>query len=293
MQLARWASSVGLVLSLGCSSGGGSIAVDSGVTPTNDLPRATDTPAAGDGGRCAATACGACTPMAGCGWCARPNPGVTGTSTGSPAMSCTGADWDYLPSDCAGFDAGPRPDVPPVVCSTSTTCGACTPRGGCGWCATTNSCVPGSSTGATAGNCTGAAWQYLPSQCPGFDGGPPACTGVPRTCNLTIAGGVRTCTAGAMVTVGCNSGCTPALGTCTGDPVMQICPGTATTAPCAAAAVIASNDDAPASAMCGGGDGGDTSVCPLTTFVCPSNGMYTVWVGPYDDEPATCVPAVR
>ncbi len=227
MQLARWASSVGLVLSLGCSSGGGSIAVDSGVTPTNDLPRATDTPAAGDGGQCAATACG-----------------------------------------------------------------ACTPRGGCGWCATTNSCVPGSSTGATAGNCTGAAWQYLPSQCPGFDGGPPACTGVPRTCNLTIAGGVRTCTAGAMVTVGCNSGCTPALGTCTGDPVLQICPGTATAAPCAAAAVIASNDDAPASAMCGG-DGGATSVCPLTTFVCPSNGMYTVWVGPYDDEPATCVPAVR
>jgi hypothetical protein len=44
--------------------------------------------------------------------------------------------------------------------------------------------------------------------------------------------------------------------------------------------------------MCSG-DGG-TSVCPVTTFACPSNGMYTVWVGPYDDgEPATCVPAVR
>jgi hypothetical protein len=40
-------------------------------------------------------------------------------------------------------------------------------------------------------------------------------------------------------------------------------------------------------------DGG-SNLCPVTTFMCPSNGMYTIWVGAYDStEMATCTPAVR
>lgn len=307
MQLTRWATSVGLVLSLGCSSGGGGgTVIDSGTTPPTDIPSGTDRPSntdtpatPTDGARCAATTCGACTPMGGCGWCARTNSCVPGGSTGSTDMSCMGADWDYLPRDCADFDGGPPADVPPVMCGTSTTCGACTPRGGCGWCASTNSCVTGTSTGSTDGTCMGANWQYLPSQCPGFDGGT-SCRSVPRTCMLTIAGAVRNCTAGSTVTVGCASAC--GLGSCTGDPVMQVCPGSATTAPCATTAVIASNDDyetgamANRATMCGGDAGEDGDVCPALQFTCPADGHYTVWTGAYNPDsttPAVCTVAVR
>lgn len=284
-----------LMLSIGCNSGGGgTVNVGDSGTPGTDIAANGDRPATGDGGAaCAATTCGACTPMGSCGWCRRTNRCMQGTGTGSSDMSCSGTDWNYLPSQCPDYDGGPPADVPPVMCNTSTTCGTCAPRGGCGWCATTNSCLPGNSMGSTNGMCTGMAWQYLPSQCPGFDGGAASCRGIPRDCMLTIAGGVRTCTAGQMVTIGCNAGCSPALGSCTGDAVMQICPGTSTTTACSGMAVIASNDDAPTSAMCNGGDGG-SSLCPVTTFMCPSNGMYTVWVGSYDPtEMATCTPAVR
>jgi len=135
----------------------------------------------------------------------------------------------------------------------------------------------------------GADWAYVSSACSG-DGGMTCASGVPRACNLTLSGAARTCTAGQRVTVGCNQGC--GLGTCTGDAVMQICPGNATT-PCAMA--IASNDDATESAMCTmGPDGGAGSdLCPLVTFMCPADGRYTVWVGAFGSAMATCTPAVR
>jgi hypothetical protein len=57
--------------------------------------------------------------------------------------------------------------------------------------------------------------------------------------------------------------------------------------------VVASNDDAPESANCEG-DGGSTNRCPVTTFRCPADGRYTLWVGAYDSTVmATCMPAVR
>lgn len=117
--------------------------------------------------------------------------------------------------------------------------------------------------------------------------------GVPRACGLRLAGGARTCAPGAMVTVGCNQGCAPPLGTCAGDTVLQVCPGNAT-APCATA--VGYNDDSPSSAHCATSAGGvSTLFCSSTTFACPSDGSFTVWVGSYSEtRPAfACVIGVR
>ena len=324
----RWISGMlvaALALGAGCSAagggggGGGTITGDSGTGGGTDTGTGGGTDASrmdtGTGGgadasrmdgasvdaaaQCAtATACGACTAMGACGWCGRTGRCMAGGSSGSADMSCTGADWAWISNRC-GPDGGVLPPVDASAqCAMATGCGACTAMGPCGWCGRTGRCMQGGSAGSADMSCTGADWAYTSNRC-GADGGvlPPPdggedCFGVPRSCGLTLAGGVRTCTAGQMVTVGCNAGCSPALGMCTGDAVMQICPGTATTAACSGTAVIASNDDAPMTSMCRG-DGG-TNLCPVTTFMCPSSGMYTIWVGAYDAaDMATCVPAVR
>ena len=238
-----------------------------------------------------ATSCSTCSAMGPCGWCGRTGRCLQGGSTGSADMSCTGADWAFTSSRC-GADGGVLPPVDASAqCAMATACGACTAMGPCGWCTRTNRCLQGSSTGSGDMSCTGMDWDFLGRTCPRPDAGP-SCEGVPRSCGLTLAGAVRTCTPGQMLTAGCNANCAPALGSCTGDPVMQICPGNATTAPCAETAAIASNDDPAPAAMCRP-DGG-SNLCPVTTFMCPSNGMYTIWVGAYDStEMATCTPAVR
>jgi hypothetical protein len=290
----------------GGGGGGGGGDTDASATPDvtvgndtgggNDATMGGDRAPTGDGPNCGAGSanCGACTPLPSCGWCRRTNSCVPGNSMGATAGGCMGADWAYLPSQCGG-DGGTPGDAAPPNCSAGTMgCAACAPLPGCGWCRRTNSCVPGSSMGSTTGGCMGADWAYLPSQCGGDggtgDGGASCASGVPRSCNLTLSGAARTCTAGQMVRVGCNQGC--GLGSCTGDAVMQICPGNATT-PCAMA--IASNDDAPDSAMCTmGPDGGAGSdLCPLVTFMCPADGRYTVWVGAFGSGMATCMAAVR
>ncbi len=273
---------------VGNDTGGGNDATVGNDARPGDATMSGDGPSCGGG----SASCGACTPLAGCGWCRRTNSCVPGSAMGATAGNCMGADWAYVPSACGGDGGTPAPNCG----SGSMGCGACTPLPGCGWCRRTSSCVPGSSTGSTTGGCMGADWAYLPSQCGGDggagDGGGGCPSGVPRSCNLTLSGAARTCTAGQMVTIGCNAGC--GLGSCTGDAVMQICPGNATT-PCATA--IAQNDDAPTGAMCtrdaGGPDAGDVSLCPLVTFTCPADGRYTVWVGAFGSGMATCTPAVR
>lgn len=56
----------------------------------------------------------------------------------------------------------------------SSSCGACTPNDGCGWCGATNSCASGTSTGPEAGSCA-SDWVWLPRDCastgPGTAGG--------------------------------------------------------------------------------------------------------------------------
>ena len=72
----------------------------------------------------------------------------------------------------------------------------------------------------------------------------------------------RSCTPGAAVEIGCGAMC--GLGTCTGDPMIRVCPGEAE---CANATALDSDDD-----MCG-------MLCPLVSFTCPPGGRYTVLTG--------------
>jgi hypothetical protein len=193
-----------------------------------------------------------------------------------------------------------RPDAaqPSNACTAAMACGECTAQSACGWCIRTGVCMLGNNAGSLDRACVDADWDWAGLSCDSTE--PPACASdVPRTCGLTVAGPVRRCTPGSTVTVGCNQGCSTPLGSCSGDPVMQICPGSATT-PCADA--LGSNDDGLASPACttasdAGGPSGAGGLCPVVTFACPPDGRYTVWVGEFDGtiEPSAtvCTPAVR
>lgn len=109
---------------------------------------------------------------------------------------------------------------------------------------------------------------------------PVARFGQDRSCGL-VREGMHTCTAGAMVTVGCSAACS--LGSCTGDTVIRACEP-AHDPTCTARHALASNDDA----ACGS-DG-----CSQITFTCPAGGEYVVFWGAYDTmESATCTVATN
>lgn len=51
------------------------------------------------------------------------------------------------------------------ACATSTTCTACAPRSGCGWCNTAQRCVGGTMSGPSDRSCGGADWVWLVESC--------------------------------------------------------------------------------------------------------------------------------
>ncbi len=102
-------------------------------------------------------------------------------------------------------------------------------------------------------------------------------TGLNRECGFTTEPDPRPCTAGQMVTVGCNTSamCQGDAARCDGNPILRVCAsarpcpaGSAGCTPvlpyCSAREALASNDDA-----CG-------SQCPSVTFRCPPSGFYRV-----------------
>ena len=92
-------------------------------------------------------------------------------------------------------------------------------------------------------------------------------SGVDRDCGWT-AEGTHSCTPGTMIQAGCNASCTPAIGSCTGDTMMRVCPGGTA---CSHLTAIAQNDDS-----CG-------TLCSRTIpFACPASGMYTVLTTSFD-----------
>jgi hypothetical protein len=108
-------------------------------------------------------------------------------------------------------------------------------------------------------------------------------TGVDRNCGWTPESAPRSCTPGQMVFVGCNAGCTPPLGSCTGDPMIRVCE----TTPCSNADALGQNDDAcPPS-------GGGGNLCAQAQFRCPASGRYLVMTAGYNDRAFTCPIAVR
>ncbi len=107
-----------------------------------------------------------------------------------------------------------------------------------------------------------------------------AATDLSRACGTAEAPGLdascgwsldhsTTCTPGEHVEVGCSAAC--GLGSCTGDPLLRICPGTDSS--CLRSAALSRSD-------------GCNSPCPKSSFTCPPGGAYTVWTG--EDEPSTC-----
>lgn len=91
------------------------------------------------------------------------------------------------------------------ACDVST-CGVCTVTDGCGYCASTTSCVPGSAVGPTSGTCS--SWVWLQPAC---DAPPPACSGA--TCDAcTLSSGCGWCETSGTCAAGSSSG--PGVGTC-------------------------------------------------------------------------------
>ena len=96
--------------------------------------------------------------------------------------------------------------------------------------------------------------------------------GLARECGWTSAG-TFTCTPGQQVLAGCGSQC--GIGTCTGDPILRICPGDQL---CRQRDALVDNDD------CNGG-----TTCSAARFTCPAGGQYTLLWAPFKTtEPATC-----
>ena len=130
---------------------------------------------------------------------------------------------------------------------------------------------------------------YFPIEIPapvtgdgGADGGvsmdptlacPSAVEGVNRNCGWMVEGMPRTCTPGSRVVIGCNQGCSPAIGMCAGDPMLRVCPGNV---PCTDLTAIAGNDDS-----CPPADGGPTRLCSRVEFTCPTAGRYTIMSGAF------------
>ncbi len=91
-----------------------------------------------------------------------------------------------------------------------------------------------------------------------------ASTGEYRDCGWTVAGSFA-CTPGAAAVARCGAAC--AASSCTGDPILRVCEGSAA---CAAREALGSDDD------CGSG-----VYCPAASFTCPSGGEVTVLTGAY------------
>ncbi len=114
-----------------------------------------------------------------------------------------------------------------------------------------------------------------------------ATMGLDRACGFTH-GYDGSCTAGAMVTLGCSAAC--GVGSCTGDTVLRVC-DSAVGVNCDSVSEIASNDDSGCGTGACDASGGDC--CSSVTFTCPSGGAYTVWTGGYDPTVASsCTIAV-
>lgn len=78
------------------------------------------------------------------------------------------------------------------------------------------------------------------------------------------------CTPGSEIWIGCNQACD--LGSCSGDPWIQVCDGDVPVTECNDETLIAENDDA--RDIC-------HSTCPIVQMVCPDSGHVTVTVRAY------------
>lgn len=64
-------------------------------------------------------------------------------------------------------------------CPGNDTCGSCTAAAGCGWCANTGQCLPGTQSAPDNGACGGAQWSWTSDMCTADAGAPPMDAGTP------------------------------------------------------------------------------------------------------------------
>lgn len=192
------------------------------------------------------------------------------------------------PADVTTMDA--PADGATASCPMTTDCASCVGMAGCGMCTTgsTRVCVPGGGRGPATGSCSG---RWTPpqedAQCvfPPPAGGsiliPCATrrTGAERDCGWIMTRGF-TCTPGTTLLIGSNplsggsgelcSMTMPGLfGSCSGNPVMRVCPGDYCFYATSLVPTRGDVDD-----HCGR--------CPMVTVVCPPLGQISVFTGPWD-----------
>jgi Lysyl oxidase len=107
---------------------------------------------------------------------------------------------------------------------------------------------------------------------------PTGISGTTRDCGWNVDR-TTNCTAGEMITLGCNAACSPSLGDCVGNPILRVCAGDG---PCTHQYAVAELADA-----CG-------ASCRSLTFRCPASpSRFTVLTsGMRAGEPYTCHMAV-
>jgi hypothetical protein len=96
----------------------------------------------------AARDCGDCLARDNCGWCGSTGTCMLGDGNGSFDGTCSGPQW-----------AGGGASCPASACGEELLCGGCT-QPECGWCVSTESCVPASADGTHSadGTCSGTEW---------------------------------------------------------------------------------------------------------------------------------------
>jgi hypothetical protein len=222
--------------------------------------------------------CGVCPPRCGDGMC-------NGSDT------CTSC-----PADCGAC---------PANCAAIGSCAACATNPACGWCTFDGACQAGNASGPTATSTCSVfgGWVRNATSCSAaVDAGPRdtgltdsgGSTNIAQTCTSASQGlqaqcGWRfaraiTCAPGSSVLVGCTGGadagtasCGTRIGSCTGDPMMRVCPGAGQ---CTTGLAVTGTGNA---------DDDGCGLCPLGRFSCPAAGSVTVYERAYNNTTgATC-----
>ncbi|MEZ4389607.1 MAG: hypothetical protein R3A48_00815 [Polyangiales bacterium] len=260
----------GMILDAGASDDAAAsdapVAAKDVVTPPSDIVTAADiptvTPRCGDGTCDEGESCESC--RADCAFMCPPPPDVPTVRCGDGTCS-EGESCESCRADCA-FMCPPPPDVPTARCGDGT-------------------CSEGETCSSCASDCGACSTGALTDPCPSTSSQGPS-----RDCGWRL-GTPLSCSPGRATMVGCSGSsgtgslCQPAYGSCTGDPVMRVCPGTT---PCTAAMALTplsgSFDD-----QCG--------TCPSAYVTCPSSGMINVLTGDYNSnqptQRGTCTAAAR
>jgi hypothetical protein len=105
--------------------------------------------------------CASCIEIDGCGWCDASSTCMSGGFTGPDSGACDWMDWDYVDCEATDDGGGDDPGVEPAYCGGAYDCATCLEIDGCGWCASSYTCMSGGFTGPDSGACDWTDWDYM------------------------------------------------------------------------------------------------------------------------------------